>query len=375
MSASVSDGQPDPARPPGEILSEILKYDWNRPVLQSLADGERRHKEIRAKLGDAAPGEGQINATLRVLANLGVVHKGDHKNDPWKVTELGRGTLADLAELDRLMAEDPDLPIETFNMSVAHPARRYNYWLGGKDNFGADRASGDRLEAVYPGMRAGIRAHRQLLRRVVRFMADELGIRQFLDVGTGLPTADNTHEVAQAVARSSRVVYVDNDPLVLSHARALLTSSPEGKTAYIDADAREPDTILSSHELQSTLDLSQPVGLLLAGMLHFIPGKGAAKPVVDRLMSPLAPGSHLFVTHATNDFQSQAVIDAHEQMRRQGDSDFWMRDKDEVTELFDGLEILPPGVVPSTKWRPEPGTPDLDLRVVNIWSAVARKPH
>ena len=335
----------------------------------------KRHREIQAEVGDTAPGDGQIDATLRGLADLGVVGRGDHENDPWKVTDLGRGALADLAELDRLMAGDPGRAIETFHPTVAHPARRYNYWLGGNDNFQADRASGDGLEEVYPGMRAGVRAHRQLLRRVVRFMVEELGIRQFLDVGTGLPTADNTHQVAQATAPSSRVVYVDNDPLVLSHARALLTSSPEGRTAYLDADARDPEAILSSDELQSTLDLSQPVGLLFAGMLHFIQGDGAAKPIVDRLISPLAPESHLFITHVTNDFQPQAVIDAHEQMRRQGQSDFWMRDKDEVTELFDGLEILAPGVVPSIKWRPEPGQPNLDLRVVNTWAAVARKPH
>src|SRR3954466_8230591 len=152
--------------------------------------------------------------------------------------------------------------------SVAHPARRYNYWLGGKDNFAADRASGDEIERKFPGMRTGVRANRDVLGRMVTFLAAEAGVRQFLDIGTGLPTADNTHEVAQRVAPAARIVYVDNDPLVLSHARALLPSSPEGATDYIDADLRDQATILA--EASKTLDLSQPVGLLLMGILGHI---------------------------------------------------------------------------------------------------------
>src|SRR3954464_12372364 len=143
--------------------------------------------------------------------------------------------------------------------TVAHPARRYNYWLGGKDNFAADRASGDEIEKKFPGMRAGVRANREVLGRMVHFLADDAGIRQFLDVGTGLPTADNTHEVAQRITPDSRVVYVDNDPMVMVHARALLTSSPEGRTAYIEADLNEPAAILRDPMVAATLDMSQPV--------------------------------------------------------------------------------------------------------------------
>jgi hypothetical protein len=254
-----------------------------------------------------------------------------------------------------------------FNPTVAHPARRYNYWLGGKDNFEADRRSADEIERLVPGMRAGVRANRDVLRRVVRFLAAEQGIRQFLDIGTGLPTADNTHEVAQRIAPDSEVVYVDNDPLVLAHARALLT----GRTAYIEADLRDPGRILG--EAAKTLDLGRPVALLLVGVLHFIPGDDAAKPLVDTLTGALPAGSFLFVTHVTNDFLPPEVVAGLDEMQRAGRSDFWMRGRSLVEELFDGLELVEPGVVPTTKWRPEPDTPDPALNVVNAWAAVARK--
>jgi hypothetical protein len=260
-----------------------------------------------------------------------------------------------------------------FNPTAPHPARRYNYWLDGKDNFDADRRSADEIERLVPGMRAGVRANRDVLRRVVRHLTEVEGIRQFLDVGTGLPTADNTHEVAQGIAPDSRVVYVDNDPLVLAHARALLTSSPEGRTAYIDADLREPGRILSAPEVRDTLDLTRPVALLLVGVLHFVPGEGAVKPLVDRLMGALPPGSFLFVTHVTNDFLPPEVVAGLEEMQRSGRSDFWMRGRAEIEELFDGLELLQPGVVPTTKWRPEADTPDPALSVVNAWAAVGRR--
>jgi hypothetical protein len=243
---------------------------------------------------------------------------------------------------------------------VPHPARRYNYWLGGKDNFDADRRSADEIERMVPGMRAGVRANREVLRRVVTYLAGEAGIRQFLDVGTGLPTADNTHEVAQRLAPDSQVVYVDNDPLVLAHARALLT----GRTAYLEADLRDPDRILAA--AAETLDFERPVALLLVGVLHFVPGQGAGKPLVDRLMSALPPGSFLFVTHVTNDFLPPEVVEGV-----QGRSDFWMRPKAEIAELFDGLELLEPGVVPTTEWRPDTEE-NLPLHVVNAWAAVGR---
>lgn len=399
MTESNSDGRnrTDEPHPAGAVLSEILSHEWHRPVLLTLVGGAKRYVEIKAELlaaFDPAPGEGQINLTLRDLSRLGLVRKGPSMRDPWMLTGRGHGASQDLTKLFRLMAADPDSADEAggtdafrvdqsktdfaaraaaFNPYIAHPARRYNYWLGGKDNFQADRDAGDELERLYPGMRAGVRANRDLLGRVVRCLSADYGIVQFLDIGTGLPTANNTHEIAQAIKPSSRVVYVDNDPLVLAHARALLTSSPHGRTAYIQADVREPHSIVASDGVRDTLDLSRPVALLLAGVLHFIPGRAAVKPLVDLLMSHLAPGSFLFISHVTNDFQSPEVVAAHEQKREKGGSDFWMRNKEEVVELFAGLDVLEPGIVPVSEWRPDSDTPALDLRVVNAWAGMARK--
>jgi hypothetical protein len=255
----------------------------------------------------------------------------------------------------------------------AHPARRYNYWLGGKDNFAADRASGDELQRLFPKVRLGALANRALLQRATRFLAAEAGIRQFLDIGTGLPTADNTHEVAQRHAPESRIVYVDNDPLVMVHARALLDSSPAGRTAYIEADLNNPEAILTDRVLHETLDLKQPVGLMLIAVLHFIHGNGAAKPIVKRLLEELPSGSYLVATHATSDFGTPEQQALYQQLIAQGKSDVWTRSKEEFTDLFEGLEILEPGVVPASEWRPEP---DAEIPVnsdINIWAAVGRK--
>ncbi|WP_369795862.1 SAM-dependent methyltransferase [Actinoplanes sp. N902-109] len=258
--------------------------------------------------------------------------------------------------------------------SVAHPARRYDYWLGGKDNFAADRESGDAIERAFPGVRAAAVANRGVLRRAVRHLAAEQGVRQFLDIGTGLPTANNTHEVAQAVAPECRIVYVDNDPLVLSHARALLSSRPEGATAYLHADLRDPADILGRPEVRDTLDLSRPVALMLVAVLHFIPGRGAAAPIVRDLLAALAPGSFLVVTHATADFMAPAAAAETLAVVEQGKSDFWLRGRAEIAELFAGLDLVEPGIVPNTEWRPDAGTEPLDLDVVNCWAGVARKP-
>ncbi|MEU4689573.1 SAM-dependent methyltransferase [Actinoplanes sp. NPDC023714] len=258
--------------------------------------------------------------------------------------------------------------------NVAHPARRYNYWLGGKDNFAADRASGDELERHFPKVRLGALANRALLQRATRFLTAEAGIRQFLDIGTGLPTADNTHEVAQRHAPESRVVYVDNDPLVMVHARALLNSSPEGRTAYIEADLNDPAAILADPVLAETLDLKQPVGLMLIAVLHFIHGHGAAKPIVTKLLDALPSGSYLVATHATSDFGTPEQQALYQQLIAQGRSDVWTRPRDEFAELFAGLEVVEPGVVPASEWRPEEGA-EIPLRSdINIWTAVGRKP-
>ncbi|WP_232234424.1 SAM-dependent methyltransferase [Actinoplanes sp. N902-109] len=257
--------------------------------------------------------------------------------------------------------------------TVPHPARRYNYWLGGKDNFAADRKSGDELEAAFPNVRKGALANRALLRRATRFLAAEAGIRQFLDIGTGLPTADNTHEVAQSIAPESRIVYVDNDPLVMVHARALLTTSPEGRTAYIEKDLRDPAEILADPTLRETLDLGRPVALMLIAVLHFVHGHGAAKPIVQRLMAELPSGSYLVVTHATSDFGTPEQAALYQRMVEQGRSDVWTRSRAEVADLFEGLELLEPGVVPASKWHPAPGDPEFADNEVNVWTGVARK--
>jgi S-adenosyl methyltransferase len=245
-------------------------------------------------------------------------------------------------------------PIDT---SVSHPARRYNYWLGGKDHFAADRASGDEIARAFPTVRMAAIENRKFLRRATGFLTREAGIRQFLDIGTGLPTAENTHEVAQAIAPESRVVYVDNDPMVMVHARALLTSTPEGRTAYLEDDLRDPGAILSRAELHQTIDLGQPVALMLVAVLHFIPGEGAANPIVKTLLDALAPGSYIVITHLTTDFAPPEEAAKYHQLQTTGRLDLWARGRDEYASFFDGLELVPPGIVATCEWRAdgEPG--------------------
>jgi SAM-dependent methyltransferase len=259
-----------------------------------------------------------------------------------------------------------------FDTSVAHPARRYDYLLGGKDNFAADRESGDRLIAAIPQVRTGALENRQFLRRAVTHLAGEAGVRQFLDIGTGIPTSPNVHEVAQAIVPSARVVYADNDPIVLSHARALLTSSPQGATAYVDADLRRPDEILDAPELAATLDLSQPVALMLLAVLHFFPDSVDPQALVRRLVSALAPGSYLVMSHGTYDFlPAQTAQRADHTMSAEG---VYPRDRDGFAAFFDGLELLDPGIVSVARWRsagdPQPRPSDAE---VGCYAAVARK--
>jgi S-adenosyl methyltransferase len=238
----------------------------------------------------------------------------------------------------------------SIDTSVAHPARRYDYWLGGKDNFAADRESGDAIAAKFPAIRTAVVENRRFLRRAVTHLAGAAGIRQFLDIGTGLPTADNTHDIAQAIAPESRIVYVDNDPLVLVHARALLTSSARGATAYVDADLREPGKILDDADLRRTLDLTRPVALMLIATLHFIPEQDDPYAIVRRLVGALPAGSYLAVSHATSDYlPPELVADISSGRHGQGR----LRTRAEVARFFDGLELLAPGVAPVAEWRAE----------------------
>jgi hypothetical protein len=239
-------------------------------------------------------------------------------------------------------------PVPSIDSSVAHPARRYDYWLGGKDNFAADRESGDAIAEKFPAIRTAVVENRRFLRRAVTYLSRDAGIRQFLDIGTGLPTASNTHEVAQSIAPDSRIVYVDNDPLVLAHARALLTSDPSGATAYVDADLRDTGRILADPVLRATIDLNRPVALMLLAILHFLPESDDPYAIVRRLTEALPSGSFLVVSHATSDYvPPELVNDISSGRHGQGR----LRTRAEIIRFFDGLDLVDPGVVPVAEWR------------------------
>jgi len=255
------------------------------------------------------------------------------------------------------------------DITVAHVARVYNYWLGGKDNFAADRIAAENTIAAYPGIRLSARANRAFLARTVRHLAEAEGIRQFLDIGTGLPTADNTHEVAQAAAPESRIVYVDNDPLVLAHARALLTSSPEGATDYLDADLRDTDRILA--QAAGVLDFSRPVAIMLVAILHYIPDPAEARQIVTRLLDSVPSGSFLVISHAGSDLFPDEIA-AFEKVLNEflpGDRHV-ARPQHEVRRFFDGTELLTPGVVRVSEWRP--GSAQEAGILTTLWGGVGR---
>jgi SAM-dependent methyltransferase len=247
-------------------------------------------------------------------------------------------------------AADDNQESPTLDTTVAHIARVYDYWLGGKDNFAADRVAGNEAVRAYPDMYMSVRQNRAFLRRAVAYLADA-GIRQILDVGTGLPSANNTHEVAQAIAPESRVVYVDNDPIVLAHARALLTSAPQGATGYLDADARDTTKILA--EAAKLLDFSQPVGVILIAILHLI-GDGDSAKLVAELLAAVPPGSYLVISHVASDVQQQSpgVGDAAARLSVLMNQRITPRSTGQILRFFDGLELIDPGVVPVQRWRP-----------------------
>ena len=253
--------------------------------------------------------------------------------------------------------------------SVAHIARVYDYWLGGKDNFAPDREAGDEAIQAYPQLVSSVRANRAFLARTVRYLAEEAGIRQFLDVGTGIPTASNTHEVAQGIAPETRVVYADNDPMVLAHARALLRSAPEGGTAYLDADVRDPEEILRS--AAGLLDFSQPVAVMLVAILHFVSDEENPAAIVSRLMADLPPGSSLTISHVPSDMHATAMKAMGDRLNRLLAQRSTYRSREQVTRFFDGLELVPPGVVPIQEWRP--GTPEEASAAAAMWGGVAFK--
>jgi hypothetical protein len=262
--------------------------------------------------------------------------------------------------------EQPKVDVDT---GVAHIARVYNFWLGGKDNFAADREAAEMVISSYPTILASVRAQRDFLGRAVEYLVAEAGIRQFLDVGTGLPTASNTHEVAQLMAPESRVVYVDNDPIVLAHARALLASNSQGATAYLHADLRDAAEILA--EAAKTLDFSQPVAVMLIGVLHCVPDSDDPAGLVRRLLDALPSGSYLVIAHPANDIHASQIGTATNRLNQVMADPVTMRSHAQVARFFDGLDLVDPGLVQLHRWRADPADPDTELA---NYGGVARKP-
>ncbi|MFB7917839.1 SAM-dependent methyltransferase [Streptomyces sp. NPDC056061] len=250
---------------------------------------------------------------------------------------------------------------------IAHNARVWNHWLGGKDNYPVDREVGDQVTGMYPSIGEVARADRAFLGRAVRYLAGEAGITQFLDIGTGLPTADNTHEVAQRTAPGARVVYVDNDPIVLAHARALLVGCPEGATEYIDADAHDPEKILRA--VAPTLDLTKPVAVMLLGILNFVMDTDEARRIVRTLMDALPSGSHLALTHPTTELGGEGNEAAMRFWNENATPPITARSRAEFASFLTGLDLVEPGIVSCGRWRAEPGAVE-----VAQFGAVARKP-
>jgi hypothetical protein len=273
-----------------------------------------------------------------------------------------------IEHIEALEDEGQEDLLNRLNTTVPHSARIWNYLLGGKDNFQVDRQAGDMVSQVFPGMVTMTRQSRQMLVRVVRYLADEAGIRQYLDVGTGLPTANNTHEVAQQSAKESRIVYVDNDPMVLIHARALLTSTPDGACDYLDADVRDPETIL--REAARTLDFSQPTALMLMGILGLVEDYDQARSVVRELLDALPSGSYLALYDGAD--TDPAYVEAIARNNARGvAAPYTPRSPEQISGYFDGLEIVAPGVVTVSQWRPDAQTGPVE---VACFGGVGRKP-
>jgi hypothetical protein len=260
-------------------------------------------------------------------------------------------------------------PVHQIDESVPQSARIWNYLLGGKDNYPVDREVGDQFREAYPPIVDIAREQRHFLARVVRFMAGEAGIRQFLDIGTGLPTVDNTHEIAQRVAPEARIVYVDNDPLVLMHARALLTSRPEGVTRYVDADLHDPDAIIRG--AAEALDFSKPIGITMMGILGHVSDYAEAKSIVKRLLDAVPSGSCLAIADGLSGVK--LFDDAMAVWNEQAEPQYTLRSLRQITGYFDGLELLEPGVVPNPLWRPDPSPFEPSTKMENV-GGVGRKP-
>jgi O-methyltransferase involved in polyketide biosynthesis len=266
---------------------------------------------------------------------------------------------------------EPDAAGPGIDTTVSHSARIWDYWLGGTDNYPVDRELGDRIEEMLPDIVRQAREDRLFLGRVVRYLAGEAGIRQFLDIGTGLPTADNTHQVAQGVAPEARIVYVDNDPLVLAHARALLTSTPEGATDYIHADMRDPGNIVAG--AARTLDFGQPIAITMLGVLWHVLDNDEAYGIVSRLAQAMPSGSYLALNHPTLEVTGEKMATAIRYWNEYGTPPGTHRTPAELARFFDGLDLVEPGVVSITRWRPE-ATSSGEAEEIDQFGAVGRKP-
>jgi hypothetical protein len=264
-------------------------------------------------------------------------------------------------------------PLAGIDTSRAQPARMYDYCIGGKNHFAADREVADDALASWPAGRIGLRENRRFLGRAVGYLAAQAGIRQFLDIGSGLPTTANVHEIAQDADPACRVVYVDNDPMVLIHARALLSSSPEGRIAYVQGDLRDPVEILASPAVRSVLDFGQPVALMLIAVLHFLEDADQPGAVLATLLDALPPGSYLAATHLTLEHDPEGVGGGQRVYHRAG-LPMRARDSGEFARLaFSGLDLVPPGVVLASEWRPETAAPRPSPAEVSCYGGVARK--
>ena len=275
-------------------------------------------------------------------------------------------------ELSWMKPGEDDAPSVELRTDVPHPARIYDFLLGGKDHFPVDRDASVEITRVWPNLPRSMRANRSFMQRVTRYLAAEQGIRQFLDIGTGLPTSPNLHEVAQAVDPSARVAYVDNDPMVLVHARALLTSTPEGRTAYIDADLHDPQAILNAPALRATLDLDRPIALSLIAVLQFITDEDEAHAIIDGLMKHLVPGSFLALSTVTADSAPEEVTRGIAAYEARGIPER-IRDRAEVELLFGGLEPVDPGVCLVHRWHPDADAEAPLDEHVHMHGGVARK--
>lgn len=269
-----------------------------------------------------------------------------------------------MSEFSGLASQQANTGIDA---SVPHSARIWNYWIGGKDCYAVDREMGERIQEAYPQIVDVARAARAFLARAVRYLVQEAGIRQFLDIGTGLPTGDNTHEIAQRLDPSARIVYVDNDPMVLAHARALLISTPEGATDYLHADLREPEAIL--RQADNTLDFTQPIAVMLLGVLGLLPDKNHARAIVDRLMAGVPSGSYLAIADDLN--TDPQAVEAVRQYSAEASAPFVLHSPAEFDAYFASVEVVPPGLVPSNQWRPDHGARTVEL--INQ-AGVGRKP-